>query len=144
MALAALAGAAGAACVSLAPPGGAPLARIALDERDPAFRITYVHSVTRTPVDEIYRVDGSRVVQTEIRFVEHGPGLPTAADASGTFELRDGRFVVHEHRAFAAFVMRVHRDQRPILVAGAHTVDLAQWGNRALELSASAGECAAP
>ena len=43
-----------AACVILAPPDGAPLARIGVDERDPTFRLTYIHSVTRTPVDGDY------------------------------------------------------------------------------------------
>ena len=132
------------ACVTLAPPDGPPLAHIALDDRDPTFRVTYTHSVTRTPVDELYRVDGTRIVETEIRFVEHGPGLPTAPDAGGAFERRDGRFVVRGARSFDRIVMRVHADQHPTLEAGAQSLDLARYGNRALALTAHAGACAAP
>ena len=128
----------------LAPPDGAPLARIGVDERNPTFRLTYIHSVTRTPVDEVYRVEGLRIVETEIRFVQHGPGLPTAPDAGGTFEHRDGKFVVRLNRSFDTIVMRVHADQQPALIAGAQSLDLARWGNRALALTAHAGTCAAP
>ncbi|MET0346705.1 MAG: DUF1850 domain-containing protein [Casimicrobiaceae bacterium] len=133
-----------AACVILAPPDGAPLARIGVDERDPTFRLTYIHSVTRTPVDEVYRVEGLRIVETEIRFDQHGPGLPTAPDAGGTFEHRDGKFVARVNRTFDTIVMRVHADQQPALIAGAQSLDLARWGNRALALTAHAGTCAAP
>ncbi|MEP7276082.1 MAG: DUF1850 domain-containing protein [Betaproteobacteria bacterium] len=135
-----------ASCIVLAPQadGGAPLARIAVDERDGRFRIAYIHSVTRTPVEERYFVDGARIVQTEIRFVQHGPGLPTAADAGGSFAHRDGMFVVAGRRSFDEVVMRVHADQQPRLVAGASSVDLAGWGNRAIVMRARAGRCPAP
>ncbi|HEY5863121.1 MAG TPA: DUF1850 domain-containing protein, partial [Casimicrobiaceae bacterium] len=76
--------------MSLALPDGPPLAHVLIDDYDPVFRVTYVHSVTRTPVDEVYRVERNRIIETEIRFVEHGPGLPTAPDEGGTFERRDG------------------------------------------------------
>jgi hypothetical protein len=50
-------GAASAVCVTLALPDGPPLDRVLIDDYDPVFRVTYIHSVTRTPVDEIYRVE---------------------------------------------------------------------------------------
>jgi len=131
-----------AACLLLAShPDGAPLARIALPAADPAFTVTYVHSVTRTPVVERYRADGDAIVETEIRFVQHGPGLPTEADAGGTFTRRDGEFVVSMQRRFASIVMRVHADQAPRLAADGRSEDLAAWGNRALAVRASAGAC---
>lgn len=136
---------AGAACLVLSShPDGAALAHVAVDEHDPAFRVTYTHSVTRTPVDEVYRVEGSRIVQTEIRFVQHGPGLPTAPDAGGTFERRDGAFVVHGQRSFDEIVMRVDADQQPRLIAGLAALDLARWGNRAVAMTARAAPCGAP
>ena len=133
-----------AACVILAPTDGPPLAQVSVDDRDPLFRVTYMHSVTRTPVDEVYRVERNRIIETEIRFVQHGPGLPTAPDEGGSFERRDSMFVVHGSRSFDTIVMRVHGDQQPTLVAGAHSVDLAQWGNRALVMTSRAGACDAP
>lgn len=134
--------AAAADCLMLAShPDGRPLAQVEAPRG--TFAIAYVHSVTRTPVDERYRVDGGAIVQTRIRFEQHGPGLPTQADAGGTWSREDGAFVVTMHRSFEAIAMRVHADQKPRLHVDGdpRAVDLAQWGNRAIALSARAGAC---
>ena len=132
------------ACVALAAhPDGESFLRIGLPAGTPTFTVSYVHSVTRTPVVETYRVDGETIVQTEIRFAQHGPGLPTQADAGGTFARRDGQFVATMARRFPSIVMRVHADQRPQLAAGAVSVDLAEWGNRAVAVRAASGPCPA-
>ena len=137
------AGAADAACIALAAhPEGSVLAQFDVPAGGPTFTVTYVHSVTRSPVIERYRIDGDAIVQTEIRFVQHGPGLPTEADAGGTFTRREGEFVVSMQRRFAVIVMRVHADQAPRLTAGGRSDDLAAWGNRALAVRASADACA--
>jgi hypothetical protein len=134
-----------AACLTLAGhPVGAPLTLLALPPDDASFSIVYTHSVTRTPVTERYRVTGSEIVETEIRFEEHGPGLPTEADAGGTFSRADGRFVVTMDRHLPEIVMQVHRDQAPRIIAGTRSIDLAQWGNRALTLGAIPGSCPGP
>jgi hypothetical protein len=132
-----------AACVTLTGyPDGARLASLTLPADDASFSLAYTHSVTRTPVTELYRVDGGAIVETEMRFEQHGPGLPTEADVGGTFARIDGRFVVTMDRSFPSLVMRVHRDQSPRLIAGTRTLDLAQWGNRALALGVAPGPCA--
>ena len=137
--------AAHAACLTLAAhPEGVRLSLIALPPDDATFSLVYTHSVTRTPVTELYRIDGSEVVETEMRFEQHGPGLPTEADVGGTFTRADGRFVVTMDRHLSEIVMQVHRDQSPRLVAGTRMLDLAQWGNRALSLGVMAGPCAGP
>jgi len=131
------------ACLSLlANPGGEALLSFGLPGGEPAFTISYVHSVTRTPVIETYRVEGDVIVQTQIRFAQHGPGLPTQADAGGTFERREGQFVVTMARRFPVILMRVHADQRPRLAAGGATLDLAEWGNRSIALRAMDAPCA--
>jgi hypothetical protein len=137
--------AAHAACLTLAGhPDGARLSALALPPDDTSFVLVYTHSVTRTPVTELYLVDGSEIVETEMRFEQHGPGLPTEADAGGMFTRAGGRFVVTMDRHLSEIVMQVHRDQSPRLVAGTRTVDLAQWGNRALILGVIPGLCAGP
>ena len=134
-----------AACLTLAShPDGTRLSLLALPEEDTSFSITYVHSVTRTPVTERYHLSGNDIVETELHFEQHGPGLPTEADAGGTFTHSDGRFVVTMDRRFRAIVMQVHRDQSPRLMAGTRALDLAQWGNRALVLGVILGPCAGP
>jgi hypothetical protein len=67
-----------------------------------------------------------------MRFEQHGPGLPTEADAGGSFTSEDGRFVSRMARRFDGIRMRVHRDQRPTLSSGGGQVDLTRWGDRAL------------
>jgi hypothetical protein len=134
-----------AACLELAShPDGATLERITLPAPAPDFAITYVHSVTRTPVEERYRVDGATLVETQMAFIQHGPGLPTAADPGSTMHTVDGRIVVTMARNFDDIVMRVHAEQSPRLHAAGRTTDLAAWGNRALVLRATTGACGAP
>jgi hypothetical protein len=137
--------AAHAACLTLAGhPDGARIFLLALPADDTSFSIVYTHSVTRTPVTERYHVEGSVIVETEMRFEQHGPGLPTEADAGGTFSRADGRFVVTMDRRLPEIVMQLHLDQAPRIVAGTQSLDLAQWGNRALRLGAIAGSCPGP
>jgi hypothetical protein len=134
-----------AACLTLSGhPDGVRLSLLALPPNDASFSIVYTHSVTRTPVTERYRIDGSVIVETEMRFEQHGPGLPTEADAGGTFSRADGHFVVTMDRRLPEIVMQVHRDQAPRIIAGTRSLDLAQWGNRALTLGAIPGSCPGP
>ncbi len=131
-----------AACLSLSSfPDGLVLSRVPLPPDSPTFALTYVHSVTRTPVAEEYSAIGGELVETEIRFEQHGPGMPTEADSGGTFSRSDGKFVVTMDRHFPMIVMRVHADQSPRLVVGMRAMDLAQWGNRALSLGAVPDPC---
>lgn len=136
----AMAGPAAAACLAVvARPEGTTLATVdAID----GFRIAYVHSVTRTPVVETYRVDADAFVQTAIRFSEHGPGLPTQSDEGGRFLRVGNAFVMTMQRRFDSIAMRIHADQSPVLVAGDRSVQLAAWGNRSLALVRSPS-CAA-
>lgn len=132
------------ACLTLAGyPDGAELTHVALADGESSFGIAYVHSVTLTPVLEWYRIDGSEIVQTEMKFEQHGPGLPTEADGNGTFMHRDGQFIATMDRHFPSIVMRAHVDQAPRLIAGGLAQDLSKWGNRALELTAAPGHCTA-
>jgi hypothetical protein len=124
-----------AACVAvIGYPEETALASVPLPGAEPGFTISYVHSVTRTPVVETYAATPDRFVQTSIRFEQHGPGLPTEAGAGERWRRVDGRFVVSMARPFADIRMRVHADQAPTLVAAGATVALAQWGNRAIGL----------
>jgi hypothetical protein len=116
-------------------PDGAPLAEVAVNGG--AFAVTYVHSVTRTPVVERYRIEGRTIVEFEMKFAQHGPGLPTEPDAGHAFEQRDGQLIVSMERRLPTVVMRVNRDQSPRLTSGEREVDLAAWGNRAVVVRAA-------
>jgi hypothetical protein len=129
-----------AGCLTASAPRGDLLGAWPVDAASPVI-LRYRHSVTLTPVEERYRVDGATLVQTEIRFEEHGPGLPTEADAGGTWVRDGGQFVLRLDRRFAAIDARVDPAQQPRLTAGPWTVDLGQWGRRALRLAARPGSC---
>ncbi|MCG0275593.1 MAG: DUF1850 domain-containing protein [Thermosediminibacteraceae bacterium] len=61
------------------------------------FTLTFVHSIERTPVYELYRInDDSTVTLKETRFYSLGTGLPF--NPSGTFKNVNGQFVVTQSR----------------------------------------------
>ncbi|HEX4885109.1 MAG TPA: DUF1850 domain-containing protein [Casimicrobiaceae bacterium] len=131
-----------AACVTVAAVNGATLGAWPV-ARDAVLVLRYRHSVTLTPVEERYRVDGATLVQTELRFEEHGPGLATEADAGGSWSREGGQFVLRFERRFDEIVARVDAAQQPRLDIGGVAIDLAQWGRRAVRLAAHAGRCTA-
>jgi hypothetical protein len=98
------------------------------------FALRYIHSVALTPVVSRYRLESGQIVQTAEEFDQHGFGLPYGADRPGErFELRDGRFVLHMHRAVGPLYVRVGAAYDNRLEA-AGSLDLTQWGARRLEL----------
>ena len=120
-------------CLAVATlPDEHPVALVTLQDPPATFSVSYLHSVTRTLVDERYVVENGALVQTEMRFEQHGPGLPTEADPGGSFTTEGGRFVSRMSRRFDGIRMRVHRDQHPTLSSRGGRVDLARWGDRAL------------
>ncbi len=44
--------------------------------------LAYTHSVEKTPVRDVYAVDGSRLEMVEMRFQSYGAGLPARADVT--------------------------------------------------------------
>jgi len=114
-------------------PDGTPLADIETGP-DANFALRYIHSVALTPVVSRYRLENGRIVQTAEEFDQHGFSLPYGADRPGErFELRDGRFVLHMHRAIGPLYIRVGAAYGNRLEA-AGDLDLTQWGARRLEL----------
>ncbi len=115
---------------------GSALEIIPLDRDAAVFSITYVHSATRTPVDETYRVDADGITQTSISFIEPGSGLPTEGSPGESWERRDGRTIVTMARPLAGIRMRVNPEQQPALFAAGKSYALAQWGTRSIALGA--------
>ncbi|MDL5360701.1 DUF1850 domain-containing protein [Halalkalicoccus sp. NIPERK01] len=55
-------------------------------------RLEYTHSVEKTPVSDIYTVNGTALESTRMEFESYGAGLPSNADVERT---GDGRFVTY-------------------------------------------------
>ncbi|MFC7237233.1 DUF1850 domain-containing protein [Saliphagus sp. GCM10025317] len=59
--------------------------------------LAYTHSVEKTPVEDVYVVDGDQLRMTEMRFKSHGAGLP----ADESMERADGWFVVERSSTYS-------------------------------------------
>ncbi|MEJ5230333.1 MAG: DUF1850 domain-containing protein [Pseudothermotoga sp.] len=73
---------------------------------DGKFTLTFVHSVEKTPVYELYEIqeDGSLHLY-ETRYSSLGAGLPS--DGEGGFEMENGLFRVKVSRVFKEISLRV-------------------------------------
>ena len=116
-------------------PDGTELTRVALAPGG-TFSLSFLHSVTRRTVIDRYVVEGDRIVQTAEEFDDHGPGLPSSAEAGVTWERRDGVFIVSMRRDISRLIVRGHVDYANTL-HGAAILDLTQWGRRAVEIVAA-------
>ncbi|MDS0260154.1 DUF1850 domain-containing protein [Haloarcula sp. S1CR25-12] len=58
-------------------------------ENGTAVTLAYTHSVEKTPVRDVYVVDGDRLVAARMTFESYGWGLPSRANVTR----EDGRFV---------------------------------------------------
>ncbi len=105
--------------------------------RDGCFSLSFIHSVSQTPVRDDYRIEADRIVQVAETFQTHEAGLPSLeqeADALG-WEWQDGQFLLHMRRQIHHLVMRTDRLYRNRLHLADRTIDLNQWDDQALELS---------
>ena len=100
------------------------------------FSLSFIHSVSLTPVRDDYRVADTGIVQTAEFFQAHGAGLPSGTnegDITG-WEQRDGHFVIRMHRPIPRLVVRTDRNYRNRLHVDGQTIDLNRWEDQALEL----------
>jgi hypothetical protein len=101
------------------------------------FSLSFIHSVSMTPVRDDYRIEAGAIVQVAETFQTHEAGLPSLeqeADALG-WEWQEGQFLLRMRRQIHHLVMRTDRKYRNRLHLGAQTIDLNQWDDQALELS---------
>ena len=122
---------------------GRLLARLPAGEGG-AFALTFIHSVSRTPVRDEYRVVAGRIVQTAEIFEAHGAGLPSFADDVGAtgWRHRDGHFVIDLERPTGPIHVRVQGEYVNAIHAGGTDLALASLGERAVTVVPCAGETA--
>ncbi|MDR9413205.1 MAG: DUF1850 domain-containing protein [Spiribacter sp.] len=113
---------------------------------DRAFSLTFIHSVSQTPVEDVYTLEGEgserQLVQTAEHFVTHGQGLPSMADEPGVTRLEhtDTGFVAHMRRPISKLIIRAHPDFDNTLRADGRRIDLTNWPDRALRIE-PVGDC---
>ena len=108
------------------------------------FSLSFIHSVSRTPVEDIYRVDAQGICQTSEIFESHCAGLPYSdqeTNATG-WEQRNGKFILHMEREIPRLVVRTDRIYKNRLHLPDRTINLNQWEDQALLLDVTpAGIC---
>jgi len=115
---------------------GKPLACIELV--DDAFLLSFIHSVSLTPVYDEYKLlqDGGRyqILQTKERFFAHGQGLPSLVNEPDAiaFEHSDGQFILHLNRVIKNLIVRTDRRFKNQLHSGDRTINLNQWPDTGL------------
>lgn len=103
---------------------------------DNRFSLSFIHSVSGTPVRDDYEVVDGRIIQVASVFETHEAGLPSLEQEPDAiyWEYQDGRFLLHLRRPIPQLVMRTNRRYRNRLTLNTEIHDLNQWDDQALEL----------
>lgn len=105
---------------------------------DNRFSLSFIHSVSITPVTDHYSVEGGAILQTSEVFMAHGAGLPSfSGDVGATgWHHENGKFILNMRRPIGAMIVRVQAEYQNVLHIGSRKIRLADWGDGALRLSA--------
>ena len=105
--------------------------------KDGGFSLSFIHSVSQTPVRDHYQAIDWRIIQTAETFQAHGAGLPSGVDEPGAtgWEHHDGRFVIRMKRHIPRLVVRTDRNYRNRLHIDGREINLNGWEDQALELA---------
>lgn len=104
---------------------------------DATFALSFIHSVSRTPVTDYYRVEQGRILQTREEFMAHGAGLPSIAndmDATG-WRHENGHFILDMHRYTGPIPLRIQAQFENTLHTADTELTLATLGISALTLA---------
>lgn len=98
------------------------------------FSLTFIHSVSKTQVMDVYEVRSGRIVQTKELFETHGAGLPSGPDEPGGlfWEKIGNQFVLHMERPIPCLVVRTDKNYQNRLKLPGETINLNLWEDQAL------------
>lgn len=106
---------------------------------DGEFELSFIHSVSLTPVTDHYRLIKSRggdlaIKQTAEIFVAHGQGLPSLVNEpdATSFERRNGQFILEMDRKIGRLIVRTDERFKNRLHTGNSTINLNQWPDSGL------------
>lgn len=111
------------------------------------FALSFIHSVSLTPVVDYYQVDiNNKIVQTAERFEQHGAGLPSSIDEGRDWRKEDDYFWLMMERPIEQLIIRTDKDYKNRLYLGKSEhpletlkkIDLNQWPNQALLITVTA------
>ncbi|QIE45669.1 DUF1850 domain-containing protein [Pseudohalocynthiibacter aestuariivivens] len=100
--------------------------------------MSFIHSVSRTPVLDTYQIDAGQIVQTSEIFQAHGAGLPSLGNEMNATGWRheNGQFILDLDRPIGAMIVRVQPEYKNTLHIADQTIALASLGHSALRIAA--------
>lgn len=115
---------------------GIELARYATDHSR-SFSLSFLHSVSLTPVVDHYEIRAAVIHQTAEVFETHGAGLPSfAGDVGETgWRMEDGKFVLEMDRQFQRIQLRIQREYLNSLQINDQNVTLADFDATSIGLA---------
>jgi len=87
--------------------------------------LAYTHSVEKTPVEDVYTVDGTNLDNTLMRFKSYGWGLPSRENVT----LRNGWFVFDPERSYSEVYVKPGRIADHTLRVDGTAYDLVELSN---------------
>lgn len=94
---------------------------------DDEFVYHYIHSIHKTPVDEVFIVKNGELILTQVKYDSYGVGMPT--DEGDGFTLQDGRFIVNLRRMFKKIDLRVSPVPDHGIIIGDTLYRFTDWAN---------------
>ena len=99
-----------------------------------SFSLSFIHSVSKTRVTDLYEFRKGQIIQTKEIFRAHGAGLPSSPEEPGgiSWEKTKENFILHMVRPIPKLVVRTDRLYENRLEIDGKIVDLNQWDDQAL------------
>ncbi|MCZ2720116.1 DUF1850 domain-containing protein [Marinomonas sp. 15G1-11] len=107
---------------------------------DDRFDLSFIHSVSLTPVVDKYSVvtrgNELSILQTAEHFIAHGQGLPSLLNEPDAydFESKNGEFILKMHREIPNLIVRTDSRFQNRLHTSDITVNLNQWSDIGLHI----------
>ncbi|QBM16888.1 hypothetical protein MARI_09870 [Marinobacter sp. JH2] len=106
---------------------------------DRKFELSFIHSVSLTPVKDYYRLDETAsgeltINQTSEVFLAHGQGLPSLVNEpdATSFKRKNGAFILEMDRNIGQLIVRTDRRFKNRLHTGNKHINLNQWPDSGL------------
>lgn len=98
------------------------------------FSLSFIHSVSKTRVTDVYEARSGKIIQTKEIFKAHGAGLPSnTAEPNGiSWEKTEDSFILHMERPIPKLVVRTDKVYQNRLILTSEIIDLNQWHDQAL------------
>ena len=100
------------------------------------FSLSFIHSVSKTRVTDVYEIRRKEIIQTQELFSAHGAGLPSSPDEPYgiKWEKQGSQFVLYMERPIPKLVVRTDKNYENRLHVSGQTINLNQWEDQALLL----------